>query len=245
MRNHQLLVLVYKDMSKQTWVLHPASNCLSCLIICTLSEFLSFCAHYVLIVSKIFSTWVLVGCFFPPFLLFGWRVPLQCLVKGIYPALDFTKSKHIKLFLRKVALDITKPHLYKIPLESTRYQGWSRIGLWVLKCHSSKVLSVLDLWDLLAFPHPFRTDWHKFSTMKFLSSSSDVMILESFSQLSVWNTLRFSLNLSQVPPGEYRLSAIPAKLENAPELLFSPSHIDVSVRSPLLDIKFYQVFGLC
>ncbi|XP_016491513.2 uncharacterized protein LOC107811149 [Nicotiana tabacum] len=44
----------------------------------------------------------------------------------------------------------------------------------------------------------------------------------------------------EVPPGEYRLSAIPAKLENAPELLFSPSHIDVSVRSPLLDIKFYQ-----
>ncbi|OIT32898.1 phd finger protein male meiocyte death 1 [Nicotiana attenuata] len=49
-----------------------------------------------------------------------------------------------------------------------------------------------------------------------------------------------STEIDQVPPGEYRLSAIPAKLENAPELLFSPSHIDVSVRSPLLDIKFYQ-----
>ncbi|KAK4367254.1 hypothetical protein RND71_015134 [Anisodus tanguticus] len=44
----------------------------------------------------------------------------------------------------------------------------------------------------------------------------------------------------EVPPGEYRLSAIPAKLENAKELIFSPSHIDVSVRSPLLDVKFYQ-----
>ncbi|KAK4356321.1 hypothetical protein RND71_025292 [Anisodus tanguticus] len=30
------------------------------------------------------------------------------------------------------------------------------------------------------------------------------------------------------PLGEYRLSAIPAKLENAKELIFSPSHIDVS-----------------
>lgn len=44
----------------------------------------------------------------------------------------------------------------------------------------------------------------------------------------------------EVPPGDYRLSAIPAKLENAKELLFSPSHIDVSVRSPILDVKFYQ-----
>ncbi|WMV31780.1 hypothetical protein MTR67_025165 [Solanum verrucosum] len=43
-----------------------------------------------------------------------------------------------------------------------------------------------------------------------------------------------------VPPGDYRLSAIPANLENAKELLFSPSHIDVSVRSPILDVKFYQ-----
>lgn len=55
----------------------------------------------------------------------------------------------------------------------------------------------------------------------------------------------FYLHLLQVPPGDYRLSAIPAKLENAKELLFSPSHIDVSVRSPILDVKFYQVFELC
>lgn len=44
----------------------------------------------------------------------------------------------------------------------------------------------------------------------------------------------------EVPPGDYRLSAMPAKLENTKELLFSPSHIDVSVRSLILDVKFYQ-----
>ncbi|CAN4101896.1 unnamed protein product [Withania somnifera] len=44
----------------------------------------------------------------------------------------------------------------------------------------------------------------------------------------------------EVPPGDYRLSAIPAKRENAKELLFSPSHIDISVRSPISDVKFYQ-----
>ncbi|CAN4113610.1 unnamed protein product [Withania somnifera] len=44
----------------------------------------------------------------------------------------------------------------------------------------------------------------------------------------------------EVAPGDYRVTAIPAKVENAKELLFSPSHIDVSVRSPIFDVKFYQ-----
>ncbi|XP_022863174.1 nodal modulator 1-like [Olea europaea var. sylvestris] len=44
----------------------------------------------------------------------------------------------------------------------------------------------------------------------------------------------------EVPPGEYRLSAFPATPDTAPELMFSPPHIDVSVNSPLLGVKFYQ-----
>ncbi|KAL2485720.1 Carbohydrate-binding-like fold [Abeliophyllum distichum] len=44
----------------------------------------------------------------------------------------------------------------------------------------------------------------------------------------------------EVPPGEYRLSAFPATPDTAPELLFSPPHIDVMVNSPLLGVKFYQ-----
>ncbi|KAL3531546.1 hypothetical protein ACH5RR_010868 [Cinchona calisaya] len=40
----------------------------------------------------------------------------------------------------------------------------------------------------------------------------------------------------EVPPGEYRLSAFSA----APELLFSPSYVDVKVISPILNVKFYQ-----
>ncbi|CAH9140431.1 unnamed protein product [Cuscuta epithymum] len=45
----------------------------------------------------------------------------------------------------------------------------------------------------------------------------------------------------EVPPGEYRLSAIAASPENFPDLLFSPPHVDISVRKPLLDIVFNQV----
>ncbi|XP_076883578.1 uncharacterized protein LOC143532402 [Bidens hawaiensis] len=44
----------------------------------------------------------------------------------------------------------------------------------------------------------------------------------------------------EVPPGDYRLSAIAAAPETAPHLLFSPQHIDVNVNGPLLSLKFYQ-----
>ncbi|WCJ22340.1 Carbohydrate-binding-like fold [Euphorbia peplus] len=51
----------------------------------------------------------------------------------------------------------------------------------------------------------------------------------------------------EVPPGEYRLSALAASPENAPGLLFLPPYIDVAVKSPLLNVKFSQalvnVFG--
>ncbi|RAL42059.1 hypothetical protein DM860_011842 [Cuscuta australis] len=45
----------------------------------------------------------------------------------------------------------------------------------------------------------------------------------------------------EVMPGEYRLSAIAATPENFPDLLFSPPHVDISVRKPVLDIEFKQV----
>lgn len=45
----------------------------------------------------------------------------------------------------------------------------------------------------------------------------------------------------QVPPGEYRLSAFAATPKSAPELLFLPGYMDVSVKSPLLNIEFSQV----
>ncbi|KAL6517503.1 hypothetical protein OROMI_033204 [Orobanche minor] len=44
----------------------------------------------------------------------------------------------------------------------------------------------------------------------------------------------------EVPSGEYRLSAFAATPESAPELLFSPNHIDVIVNKPSLNINFYQ-----
>ncbi|XP_071689841.1 uncharacterized protein [Rutidosis leptorrhynchoides] len=44
----------------------------------------------------------------------------------------------------------------------------------------------------------------------------------------------------EVPPGDYRLSAIAAASESNPDLLFSPPHIDVNVNGPLLSLKFYQ-----
>ncbi|KAG4983099.1 hypothetical protein JHK87_027848 [Glycine soja] len=46
---------------------------------------------------------------------------------------------------------------------------------------------------------------------------------------------------NQVPPGEYRLSAIAATLENGVGLRFAPSYIDVVVKSPVLNIEFSQV----
>lgn len=48
----------------------------------------------------------------------------------------------------------------------------------------------------------------------------------------------------QVPPGEYRLSAMAAMPESAPGLLFLPSFVDVVVKSPLMTIKFSQVIFL-
>lgn len=56
----------------------------------------------------------------------------------------------------------------------------------------------------------------------------------------VWN-ITWVFDVLQVSPGGYRLSAIAATPESAPELQFSPHHIDVVVDKPLLDVKFYQV----
>ncbi|KAJ7977680.1 Carbohydrate-binding-like fold [Quillaja saponaria] len=44
----------------------------------------------------------------------------------------------------------------------------------------------------------------------------------------------------EVPPGEYRLSAMAATPESAPGLIFLPSYVDVIVRSPLLNVQFSQ-----
>ncbi|KAK9747603.1 hypothetical protein RND81_02G002700 [Saponaria officinalis] len=44
----------------------------------------------------------------------------------------------------------------------------------------------------------------------------------------------------QVPPGDYRLSAVASTTENSSELMFLPAYTDVSVRSPLLNIEFSQ-----
>ncbi|PSS14739.1 Nodal modulator 1 like [Actinidia chinensis var. chinensis] len=44
----------------------------------------------------------------------------------------------------------------------------------------------------------------------------------------------------EVPPGEYRLSALAAKPDSAPELLFLPPHVDVLVKSPVLNVEFHQ-----
>ncbi|KAK9086282.1 hypothetical protein Syun_028676 [Stephania yunnanensis] len=44
----------------------------------------------------------------------------------------------------------------------------------------------------------------------------------------------------EVPPGEYRLSALSAAPESAPGLLFMPPFVDLTVSKPLLDIEFSQ-----
>ncbi|VVB06611.1 unnamed protein product [Arabis nemorensis] len=44
----------------------------------------------------------------------------------------------------------------------------------------------------------------------------------------------------EVPPGEYRLSALAATPKSASELLFLPAYVDVAVKSPLLNIEFSQ-----
>ncbi|XP_024012784.1 nodal modulator 1 [Eutrema salsugineum] len=44
----------------------------------------------------------------------------------------------------------------------------------------------------------------------------------------------------EVPPGEYRLSALAATPKSASELLFLPAYVDVTVKSPLLNIEFSQ-----
>lgn len=43
-----------------------------------------------------------------------------------------------------------------------------------------------------------------------------------------------------VPPGEYRLSALAATPERASELLFLPPYVDVAVKNPFLDVEFSQ-----
>lgn len=44
----------------------------------------------------------------------------------------------------------------------------------------------------------------------------------------------------EVPPGEYRLSAMAASPESSPGLTFLPSHVDIVVKNPLLNVKFSQ-----
>ncbi|KAL5561032.1 hypothetical protein UlMin_030779 [Ulmus minor] len=44
----------------------------------------------------------------------------------------------------------------------------------------------------------------------------------------------------EVPLGEYRLSALAAKPESASGLMFLPNYIDVTIRSPLLNVEFSQ-----
>ncbi|XAR61425.1 hypothetical protein NMG60_11035120 [Bertholletia excelsa] len=44
----------------------------------------------------------------------------------------------------------------------------------------------------------------------------------------------------EVPPGEYRLSALPVKPESASGIQFLPTHVDVVVKSPVLNVEFYQ-----
>ncbi|KAL5700275.1 hypothetical protein ACHQM5_025742 [Ranunculus cassubicifolius] len=44
----------------------------------------------------------------------------------------------------------------------------------------------------------------------------------------------------EVPPGEYRVSAFPAKKESAPGLLFMPPHVDLMVNTPQLNVEFSQ-----
>ncbi|THG03328.1 hypothetical protein TEA_011339 [Camellia sinensis var. sinensis] len=44
----------------------------------------------------------------------------------------------------------------------------------------------------------------------------------------------------EVPSGEYRLSALAANPESSPGLLFLPTHVDVVVNSPVLNVEFYQ-----
>ncbi|EOX95297.1 Carbohydrate-binding-like fold [Theobroma cacao] len=44
----------------------------------------------------------------------------------------------------------------------------------------------------------------------------------------------------EVPPGEYRLSALVATPESAPELLFLPPYTDLVVKSPLFNVEFSQ-----
>ncbi|KAJ6823851.1 nodal modulator 3 [Iris pallida] len=44
----------------------------------------------------------------------------------------------------------------------------------------------------------------------------------------------------EVPPGEYRLSALAPTSESSSGLLFSPPHIDVKVDRPLLDVQFSE-----
>lgn len=55
------------------------------------------------------------------------------------------------------------------------------------------------------------------------------------------NYISFIFDISQVPSGEYRLSALAAQTESTSGLMFLPTYIDVTVKSPLLNIEFSQV----
>lgn len=44
----------------------------------------------------------------------------------------------------------------------------------------------------------------------------------------------------EVPPGEYRLSALAANSESSSSLLFSPPYVDLKVDRPLLSVEFFQ-----
>ncbi|GMI76019.1 hypothetical protein like AT3G62360 [Hibiscus trionum] len=47
----------------------------------------------------------------------------------------------------------------------------------------------------------------------------------------------------EVPPGEYRISALSATPESSPELLFLPPYADVVIKSPLYNVDFSQEYA--
>lgn len=51
----------------------------------------------------------------------------------------------------------------------------------------------------------------------------------------------FCLNIVQVPPGEYHISALAATPESSSGVLFLPPHVHLVVKNPLLNVEFSQV----
>lgn len=72
--------------------------------------------------------------------------------------------------------------------------------------------------------------------------SSSIVLFIQVTKFKVIAKLFFFLSHNmQVPSGEYRLSALPVDSKGSSSLLFSPGHIDVNVKGPLLDVEFSQV----